>query len=339
MSDVQKSESPWHAGELALQKSVGVAERMEVIGRRVLRDHLIDQHRTFYRLLPFVVVGAVDPDGDVWATVRAAPPGFLQSPDPCTLHVDLAREAADPADRGLEDGDAVALLGIELKTRRRNRLNGTIRRDGTRGFDVIVGHSFGNCPQYIQLRDARFVRDPAIEASEPAHRLERLNARARELIANADTFFVSSYVDRERAERQVDVSHRGGKPGFVRIGDDGVLTVPDFAGNLFFNTLGNFMVNSRAGLVFVDFERGDLLQLTGDAEVLLDDAEVAAFQGAERLWRFRPRQFVHRPGALALRWQMRDGGWSPNSLLTGSWQDAAARKEAAQLAKHSGPSA
>jgi uncharacterized protein len=314
MSAVQTDDSPWHAGELALQKAVGVEERMEVIGRRVLRDHLIDQHRTFYPLLPFVVIGAVDPDGDVWATVRAAPPGFLKSPDPLTLHVDLAREAADPADSGLEDGDAVALLGIELHTRRRNRLNGTIRRDGTRGFNVTVGHSYGNCPQYIQLRDTRFVRDPGIEASEPAHRLDGLNAPARALIANADTFFVASYVDREDRQRQVDVSHRGGKAGFVRIGADGVLTIPDFAGNLFFNTLGNFMVNSRAGLLFVDFERGDLLQLTGDAKVLLDDPEVAAFQGAERLWRFTPRQFVHRPAALALRFQMREDGALRQSL-------------------------
>ncbi|MDR5671235.1 pyridoxamine 5'-phosphate oxidase family protein, partial [Burkholderia cenocepacia] len=96
---------------------------------------------------------------------------------------------------------------------------------------------------------------------------------------------VASYVG-DGAERQVDVSHRGGKAGFVRIGDDGVLTIPDFAGNLFFATLGNFRVNPRAGIVFADFETGDVLQMTGEAEVDLDSPEIAAFQGAERLWRF-----------------------------------------------------
>ncbi len=122
------------------------------------------------------------------------------------------------------------------------------------------------------------------------------------MIAVADTFFVASYVDRGSGQRQVDVSHRGGRPGFVRVGSDGVLTIPDFAGNQFFNTLGNLLVNPRAGLVFVDFATGDLLQLSGDAQVVLDDPQIAAFEGAERFWRFTPRRAVYRPGAVPLRW-------------------------------------
>ena len=64
----------------------------------------------------------------------------------------------------------------------------------------------------------------------------------------------------------IDVSHRGGKPGFVRV-DDGVggtvLTFPDFRGNFFFNTLGNITAHPKAGLLFVDHETGGVLQLTG----------------------------------------------------------------------------
>jgi predicted pyridoxine 5'-phosphate oxidase superfamily flavin-nucleotide-binding protein len=103
------------------------------------------------------------------------------------------------------------------------------------------------------------------------------------MIAVADTFFVASYTDDTVDGRQVDVSHRGGKAGFVRVGEDGVLTIPDFAGNLHFNTLGNFLLTPRAGLMFVDFATGDVLQLSGRAEVILESPEIAAFQGAERL--------------------------------------------------------
>lgn len=320
--------SPWHEGEIALQKSVGVAERMDAVGRRVLRDHLIEQHRMFYRQLPFVAMGAVDRQGDVWATLRAGHPGFLRSPDIHTLSIDIEREPADPADEGMDENDAIALIGIELHTRRRNRLNGTIARGRNSGFDLKVGHSYGNCPQYIQLRDFEFVREPSELTAEQAEHMERLDRKAREAILGADTFFVATYTDRD-GERQVDVSHRGGKQGFVRVDEDGVLTIPDFAGNLFFNTLGNILVNGRAGLVFVDFETGELLQLTGDAEVILDSDEIAAFQGAERLWRFFPRQIVRRPDAMPLRWKFREDGWSPNSLLTGSWRDAGERLKAA----------
>ncbi|QND45813.1 flavin-nucleotide-binding protein (plasmid) [Rhizobium lusitanum] len=321
-ADKAENDSPWHAGEIALQETAGVAERMSEIGQRVLRDHLIDQHRDFYPQLPFIVLGSVDATGDAWATLRAARPGFLHSPDIHTLSLDLTRDPADPADAGMEDGSAIGMLGIELHTRRRNRLNGTISRHGDNGFEVNVDQAFGNCPRYIQLRDFTFVRDPSERTDQLALHLTELDTRAKEMIAGADTFFVASYVDREGGQRQVDVSHRGGKAGFVRVGGDGVLTVPDFAGNLFFNTLGNFVLNPKAGLVFADFDRGELLQLTGEAKVVLDSPEIASFQGAERLWRFTPHRIIRRPGALPLRWKFHENGWSPSSLMTGSWDAA-----------------
>jgi predicted pyridoxine 5'-phosphate oxidase superfamily flavin-nucleotide-binding protein len=308
----QDAPSPWHEGEIRLQRRAGVAVRMEEIGRRTIRDHLTDQHRTFYPQLPFVVIGAVDPGGDAWATLRANRPGFLSSPDPWHLAVALPREPADPADGGMDDGDAVALLGIELPTRRRNRVNGAVRRAGPNGFVVAVEQAFGNCPRYIQRRDFTFVRDPNVPSERTPTALARLDDAARAMIVRADTFFVASYAERQGGHRQVDVSHRGGRPGFVRVDREGlnsrlagggdVLTIPDYAGNLYFNTLGNMAVNPRAGLVFVDFDNGGLLQMTGDAELLSDGPDLASFDGAERLWRFYTRRIVRRPLALPLRW-------------------------------------
>jgi hypothetical protein len=311
--------SPWHPGEVALQRTVGVAEHLARHGPRVIRDHMPEQHRQFFQNLPFVVAGAVDPAGDVWATVLAGKPGFLQSPDPLHLTITHTREPLDPAAAGMNDGDAIALLGIELHTRRRNRLNGTIRRHDATAFAVQVEQSFGNCPQYIQLRDFAFVRDPASVSSAPARTLTALDARTTEIITSADTFFVASYVEREDGHRQIDASHRGGRPGFVRVDADGVLTIPDFAGNKFFNTLGNLVANPKAGLVFIDFESGDLLQLTGRAAVIVNSPDIARFRGAERLWRVMPHRIVHRTDALPLRWSFETEGWSPSSLATGLW--------------------
>ncbi|KXV10870.1 FAD-binding oxidoreductase [Caballeronia megalochromosomata] len=325
--------SPWHPGEIAIQKAFGVDQRMDGVGRRVVRDHMPDQHRQFFAQLPFVVAGAVDEHGDPWATLLAGHPGFMRAPDAKTLSMSRARDPLDPADAGMNDGASIGLLGIELHTRRRNRMNGVIRRDGANmAFEVAVEQSFGNCPQYIQLRDFEFVRDPAVPSPMQPVLLDALSPRATAMITGADTFFVASYFDREDGHRQVDVSHRGGKPGFVRLSDDGALTIPDFAGNLFFNTLGNILVNGRAGLVFADFESGDVLQLAGEAQVLLDSPETAAFQGAERLWRFTPRRIVYRAGALPLRWKAQREGASPNSLMTGDWAQVAERLKAAALA-------
>jgi len=291
--------SPWHAGELQMQREAGVAERMDAVGRRVIRSHLLEQHRLFYTELPFVVLGTVNASGEAWATVRAGQPGFLHSPDSFQLNLSIPRDRADPADGGMNDGDAIGLLGIQLETRRRNRLNGVISRHHEGGFSISVMESFGNCPRYINARTLEFSRDPSkSSAAEPTEELETLTGAAARLVQSADSFFVASYIGDQRSSRRIDVSHRGGKAGFTKLENNGALTIPDYAGNLFFNTLGNFLVNPRAGLVFVDWEQGDLLQMTGQAEVVFDASEAALFEGAERLWRFLPARIIRRPGSL-----------------------------------------
>ena len=326
---IEGAASPWHPGELELQRAAGVAAQMDPIGRKVLRPFLLDQHREFYPLLPFIVIGAVDPDGAPWATIRAGAPGFLQSPDPLTLTVEARRDPTDPAESGMEDGDPVGLVGVDLLTRRRNRLNGTISRRSDDRFTVSVGQSFGNCPRYIQNRHFHWVRDPSVQHAPTTVFSDHLDGDTRRIVEVADTFFVASHADRDDAGRQVDVSHRGGKPGFVRVEPDGSLTVPDFSGNRFFNTLGNFLVNPRAGLLFIDHETGGLLQVTGTVEVILASREIAAFEGAERLWRVTPEKIAWRPDALPLRWTFAPDGLSPSSLATGSWNEVERRLAAA----------
>ncbi|WP_223459070.1 MULTISPECIES: pyridoxamine 5'-phosphate oxidase family protein [unclassified Pseudomonas] len=313
--------SPWHAGEKQLQAHVGVAERMETFGRKVIRSEMPDQHRTFYQQLPFMLYGAVDADGHPWASILEGEPGFAHSPEPGLLQFRSLPAVDDPAQ--MSDGSAIGLLGIELHTRRRNRINGHVRAMTTGGFGVTVDQSFGNCPQYIQLRQFRSVplTDPSTRA---AQHFNELDDAAKAMIAEADTFFVASYVDVD-GERSVDVSHRGGQAGFVQV-EGNRLTVPDFAGNLHFNTLGNLLLNPRAGLLFIDFNSGDLLQLSGRTEIILEGPQVEAFQGAERLWTIDVEQVVRRPGALALRWRF--DGVSPTSLLTGTWEQATARLQA-----------
>ena len=222
---------------------------MEQVGRKVIRDFLPDQHRLFYPRLPFLVLGAVDGEGRPWATVVCGDPGFVHSPDEHSLVVDRPLVAGDPLADSFDVGTEVGVLGIELSTRRRNRLTGSISRSDDRGFAIRVAQTFGNCPKYIQTRGLELSTGSETERSEPPARSKVLDERQRELVRNADTFFIAtrSGSSADDPSRGADVSHRGGKPGFVRVDDDRVLTVPDFAGNRHFNTLGNIRLNPRTG--------------------------------------------------------------------------------------------
>jgi len=311
--------SPWHAGELAVQARAGSFDHMQGVGRRVIRGAMPEQHRDFFPLLPFVALGAVDARGQPWATLLAGgAPGFAWSPDETHLRIDALPPDDDPLAGLLRPGAALALLGIELPTRRRNRANGRIEERDALGFSLQVLQSFGNCPKYIQRRELL----PLASERSPratARRAGVLLGAARHQVRVADTFFVATHATGQAQSGGSDVSHRGGRPGFVQVSEDGrTLTWPDFLGNAFFNTLGNIAVQPRTGLVFPDFATGDLLHVNGRAEIVWDGDELEGFEGAQRLVRLRVDEVLQRPAALPLRWRLLEA--SPALEGTGVWR-------------------
>lgn len=303
--------SPFHAGERAVQARAGVRERMDQRGARAIRDFLPEQHRAFFELLPFLPV-AIDA-GAGWpaATILTGPPGFVSSPDPRTLRISALPDPADPAAQHFAANAPIGLLGIDLATRRRNRANGRIVRIDGGGFDVAVEQSFGNCAQYIQAREIETIAAPNEPVAAVREPLSGVDNAARELILRADTFFVAS-----GSEAGMDISHRGGRPGFVRVDGD-ALTVPDFAGNRYFNTLGNFAASGRAALLFPDFSSGELLHLAGKVDIIWDGDELRRFRGADRLWCVRVSSGWRRRGAVPFRWKLRE--YAPTTMATGTW--------------------
>ena len=287
-----------HAGERALQQRLGVHERMAEVMGQVVRPFMPAQHIELFEKLPTLLVGGLDAQRRPWATVLSGWPSFMHAPDAQHLRVDARPLAGDPLP--LQLSMPLGLLGLEPHTRRRNRMNGTVVELDSRGFTLQVDQSFGNCPKYIQARVPRWVQrgKPAPAQAESA----QLSAAALQLVRGADTLFIASSTPQARGHagaEGVDVSHRGGLPGFVRVTqhDDGstVLHIPDYRGNHFFNTQGNLLLNPQAGLLFIDHHSGDLLQLTGHTELLWQDNE-------RREIRFTVDSGVWRGGALPLQW-------------------------------------
>ena len=238
------------------------------------------------------------------------------------MRIRARRIFGDPLAENLKPGAPVGVLGIQFDTRRRNRLAARVDSVADDELTLRVQQTFGNCPQYIQARES--APGPEMETigeERPLRTFDRLDRRARELISAADNFFVAtSYADGgQGASHNTDVSHRGGKPGFVRIEDDRTLVFPDYPGNNLFNTIGNLVVNPRAGLLFIDFSNGDLLLLTCKAEVVWDSEEGEAFIGAERLVRFSIDEGRLIEGGLPIRWRFIDN--SPSLEMTGSWEE------------------
>ncbi len=308
--------SPFHEGEVRVQARQGVLEKVAAFGPRMIRDHLIDQHREFYAQLPFLLLGTVDEKGRPWASIVSGTPGFLSTPDDTTLTIAARPLNGDPLATTLTPGAPVGVLGLQLETRRRNRMTGHVKEMGPDGFSLAVDQSFGNCPRFIQTRQPMAPQDAAPRTHEPQ---DRFSDAVRALVARADTLFVASAYapDASTVAHGADVSHRGGKPGFVRVEDERTFIFPDFSGNNIFNTVGNLLMNPKAGFLFPDFETGDLAYMTGTTEIIWDGPQVEAFTGAERLIRFSAEEIIHVEHALPLRFSF--DAYAPNLKATGAW--------------------
>ena len=277
--------NPYHEGELAIQQRVDESEMARINAAAIDKNILAGALR-FIEQQPMVVIGSMDAQGHVWTSTLFGQPGFLRAFNSSTLHLDVSQPRSaedDPLWSNLRVNPNVGLLVLELGSRRRIRINGRARIVSSEQVVIDVERAYPNCPKYIQRRDWK-----TLESNEQNQVIastfgKKLSETQKTLIEHADTLFVSS----AHPEHGVDASHRGGHPGFARIINNQQLRIPDFSGNSMFNTLGNFSSYPYAGLVFIDFERGRLLQLTGTAKILWDrDDPQKETGGTRRYWQF-----------------------------------------------------
>jgi len=265
----------YHEGELEVQRRAGVAANAERIGRSIHRE-IPDLARRFAEERRFAIMGAADADGRVWATLLQGPPGFLSAPAADRLHVSARPRPGDPLAEALDAPTDVGMLLIEPSSRRRMRLNGRARPDGAGGLEIETREVYANCPKYIHPRPAAL---PDSARPIVRHRSDSLTPWQVRWLSSADTLFIAT----RHPTAGADVSHRGGEPGFLRVPDPKHVLLPDYPGNMMFNTLGNIAADGRTGLLVVDFASGRMLQLTGRSEISWDPALAAGFAGAERV--------------------------------------------------------
>ena len=304
-------DDPFHEGERHVQARAG--ERETALRTGGMLGTLIPP-----RALPFLedqrmlAIGSVDDRGDVVASVVLGARGLATSIDGSSLVLDRTRIDAiddDPVWQNLRGGADVGLLAIELESRRRLRVNGVVTSATAERVVVSIREAYPNCPKYIARRHLRHETN-AMPNERPAGETGTLLDDERSAtIEQADTLFVASH----HPTRGVDVSHRGGAPGFVRVLDAGRLRIPDYRGNSMFNTLGNFAVDDRAGLLVVDFQRRTFLQMTGTVILHFDEKEDPRQPtgGSGRYWDFVVARWIELAINSNVSWELVD--YSPHN--------------------------
>jgi predicted pyridoxine 5'-phosphate oxidase superfamily flavin-nucleotide-binding protein len=256
----------FHGGELAVQRQAGVEAEAARLAAMVGRGQLRAGLAAFLSEAPFAAITARDGSGRLWTSPLLGPPGFLAAASPTTLQIHTELPSAEPL-HDLPTGQPVGVIAINFATRRRVRINGRLASTEAGALTVDVDQAYGNCPQYIHQRRVQVDGPPADDRAR-LYSGKTLRPEDIRLIESADTFFLGT----THATAGSDASHRGGPPGFVRVAD-GRLWWPDYPGNNLFNSFGNLAADPSAALLFVDFDAGVSLQLSGSATVCWNDPD------------------------------------------------------------------
>jgi len=307
---------PFHEGEIAVQERAGerdIALRHGAgISSRIVPGALPFLARQ--RLLGLSVAGD---DGHLWTSVWCGVPGFVRSAGGERVSILpslLASSPDDPVLGRIAVGRDVGILAIEFASRRRLRINGTIKNISSDEIGILVRESVSNCPKYIQRRHPHEASTTPLSPG-PGESGRTIDEAQRALVDRADTAFVGS----GHPARGLDTSHRGGPPGFIRVVDATTLRVPDYPGNSMFMTLGNFEIDSRASLAAIDFERRRVVSFSGAARLQFQvEKPQHPTGGTGRYWDLTVREWVQFELPSALQWEFVDA--SPfNPLMSGKW--------------------
>lgn len=278
----------FHSGELLVQQRAGLAEDAARLEGMLGEAHLDGGPAQFLAARTFAALTARDGAGRLWTIPVVGAPGFVQGSG------QVLEIAAAPAGFGpladLAPGGSAALIVVDFPTRRRFRINGTVAAVAAGGVRIEASEAFGNCPAYIRGRELEPAGGDASTAPRAAE--AGLAAYGQAIVQGADTFFLGT----AHAARGADTSHKGGRPGFVRVDPEGTLWWPDYSGNNMFNSLGNLTENPEASLLFLDYAHGVALHLSGTAALEWTEPGVAGDDdGTGRRIRFRIEQALLAP--------------------------------------------
>jgi len=276
----------YHPGELEVQQRAGVERQADRVSD-IIRSTIPAVAQLFLQEQRMLVVSSLDHRRRSWASVLTSNEAFLNIPNDHSMEIHAMPVEGDPLADNLHCTSELGLLAIEFYTRRRVKMKGKQELVAPGFLRFRPERVYALCPNYIQTR--WFEARPQSGQQKPLIiRSNYLSSAQQIWIREADTFFIATF----HPQTGADASHRGGKAGFVRVLDCRRVLFPDYPGNKMFNTLGNITAHPSAGLLFIDFDNGHTLQLTGRAEIWWDNERLREFPGAERLVYFEIQDAV-----------------------------------------------
>lgn len=298
-------ENVYHNGEKAIQELLGESENAVRFGRGI-KPTLTGKAMHFIQKQLIALVSSTDEKAQLWASILIGDLGFIKVPtaQKIVFNEKLIRSTlTDILYQNIEKKPEIGTLFVELHTRRRYRVNGKVARKNGK-MELAIEQMYANCPKFIQRNDLSLPKEKVV-LQPKITKGKALAETAKKWISQANAFFIAT----KNAANQTDTSYRGGNDGFIEILPNDTLRVPDYPGNSHYSTFGNIYENPHAGLLFVDFEKGRTLQLTGKVTFDFNQnspADMAKSADTGRFWLFETKEWILTENHHQVDWAFMD---------------------------------
>jgi len=135
----------------------------------------------------------------------------------------------------------------------------------------------------------------------------------------------------------MDASPRGGAPGFVKVGPDAALLIPDAPGNNRLDSLANIIATARVGLLFLIPGVDETLRVNGAAVLSQAAADIALCTDERRASRLVIRVAVEAAYLHCAKAFMRSRLWQADAQVERSVLPTAGKMISDQTGLHVAP--
>lgn len=250
----------FHEGEYHIQEIRGVRSDSDSLSS-MIKKNLPIIAIDFLKNLNFSVISFSTNQKNIFSSLVYDINSFIEIKNDNEIVISLNKRTYIPKNFFKENLINIGFIGLDFKRAMRIRINGKGKIKDNKLF-ITIDEVYSNCPKHIYRR----ILQGEIKASKRSEITEykEINKEFKNIISNANTFFLAS----SHKEKGLDISHKGGKRGFVTVLSSTKVEFEDVIGNNLFNSLGNIYTNPYISMIFINFEENRTYHIKGIAKII-----------------------------------------------------------------------
>lgn len=254
----------FHEGEYHIQEIMGVRKSSDTLSS-MIKDTIPPIASEFLKNLNFCIITISTKEDDLFTSTVYSIDNYIEVLNQSQICISLKNHSYIPKEFYNAKYINIGMIGLNFEKAMRIRINGKGHIKENKLY-LSIDEIYSNCPKHIKKRVLQ--KETKSFDAKDIIKEKFLSKEVIKIISDIDTFFIAT----SHKEKGLDVSHKGGNKGFLKVLTTNQLLFEDMPGNNLYNSIGNIYTNPNINIFFIDFKNNDTCHIKGTA--ILKDVKV-----------------------------------------------------------------